>query len=132
MTNSDIGTAPAGQEQALYTAPFLMTAATHEGKLGDETGQRIEANTSKQHHRHHRLIEWFSRVEPAELDLNPRNAPTLRIRAACLAKQGRQSEAAEVARKVLDLEPELTLSRVRARFIWMNNTSKLWSEYLSE
>ena len=76
MTNSDIGTAPAGQEQALYTAPFLMTAATHEGKRGDETSQRIEANTSKQHHRHHRLIEWFSRVEPAELDLNPRNAPT--------------------------------------------------------
>jgi hypothetical protein len=33
---------------------------------------------------------------------------------------------------LLDLEPELTLSRLRARFIWMNNSSKLWSEYLSE
>jgi len=61
------------------------------------------------------------------LDLNPRNTPMLRVLAACLIKQGRQSEAAETVRKVLDAEPQLTLTILRARFMWMN--SKVWDEY---
>jgi tetratricopeptide (TPR) repeat protein len=49
------------------------------------------------------------------LNLNPRNTAALRMLATCLVKEGRQSEAAEVAREVLAFEPQLTLTKVRAR-----------------
>jgi tetratricopeptide (TPR) repeat protein len=49
------------------------------------------------------------------LDLNPRNTVALRMLAACLAKEGRESEAARVAREVLAFEPQLTLTKLRAR-----------------
>jgi tetratricopeptide (TPR) repeat protein len=62
------------------------------------------------------------------LNLNPRQAGLLRTLAACLVKQGRQSEATEVARKVLDADPQLTLTRLRARAIYLMN-SKTWNEF---
>jgi hypothetical protein len=49
--------------------------------------------------------------------------------AVCLVKQGRQSEAAEIVRKVLDAEPQLTLARLRARNIFLN--AEVWNEYLA-
>jgi len=62
------------------------------------------------------------------LNLNPRQAGLLRTLAACLVKQGRQSEAAEVARKVLDADPQLTLTKLGARAIYLMN-SKTWNEF---
>jgi TolB-like protein/DNA-binding winged helix-turn-helix (wHTH) protein/Tfp pilus assembly protein PilF len=62
------------------------------------------------------------------LNLNPRQAGLLRTLAACLVKQGRQSEAAEVARKVLEADPQLTLTRLGARAIYLMN-SKTWNEF---
>jgi tetratricopeptide (TPR) repeat protein len=61
------------------------------------------------------------------LDLNPRDTALLRVLVACLVKQGRQSEAAEVARHVLDAEPQLTLTRLRARSGHMMS-SEIWDE----
>jgi TolB-like protein/tetratricopeptide (TPR) repeat protein len=60
------------------------------------------------------------------LDENPRNAMMLRLLAAVLVKQGRQSEAAQVAREVLIIEPQLTLTKLRARAMFIN------AEFLSE
>jgi tetratricopeptide (TPR) repeat protein len=61
------------------------------------------------------------------LSLNPRDTGMLRTLAVCLVKQGRQSEAAEVARKVLDAEPKLTLTRLRARAMHMMKSH--WNEF---
>jgi tetratricopeptide (TPR) repeat protein len=54
------------------------------------------------------------------LNQNPRNAMMLRMLAASLVKQGRQSEASQVAREVLAVEPQLTLTKLRARFMFVN------------
>jgi TolB-like protein/DNA-binding winged helix-turn-helix (wHTH) protein len=61
------------------------------------------------------------------LDLNPRYTPALRVLTVCFVKQGRRSEAAEVARKVLAIEPQLTLTRLRARVMFIN--AEFWNEY---
>jgi TolB-like protein len=64
------------------------------------------------------------------LDLNPRNVGLLRTLAASLVKQGQKSEAAEVARKILEAEPQLTLTRLRARNMYQLNT-EVWNQYFS-
>jgi TolB-like protein/Flp pilus assembly protein TadD len=61
------------------------------------------------------------------LNQNPRNAVALRALAVCLVKQGRQSEAAQVVREVLAVEPQLTLTKLRARAMYLN--AEFWSEY---
>jgi TolB-like protein len=61
-----------------------------------------------------RLDEAISTCKRA-LDQNPRNTMVLRILAVSLVKQGRQAEAAQVAREVLAIEPQLTLTKLRAR-----------------
>jgi tetratricopeptide (TPR) repeat protein len=49
------------------------------------------------------------------LTQNYRYAPALRILAASLAKLGQTEKAAEAMREMLKLQPQLTLSRLRAR-----------------
>jgi TolB-like protein/cytochrome c-type biogenesis protein CcmH/NrfG len=61
------------------------------------------------------------------LDLNPRHTGILRVLAVCLVKLGRQSEAAQVVREVLDVEPQLTLTKLRARTMYVN--AEFRSEY---
>jgi TolB-like protein/Tfp pilus assembly protein PilF len=61
------------------------------------------------------------------LNLNPRQSGMLRTLAACLVKQGRQSEAAEVVQKVLEAEPQLTLTRLRGRAMMIN--SEVWNDF---
>jgi TolB-like protein/Tfp pilus assembly protein PilF len=61
------------------------------------------------------------------LNLNPRDTGMLRTLAACLVKQGRQSEAAEVARKILEAEPQLTLTKLRVRA--MHLVKSHWNEF---
>ena len=61
------------------------------------------------------------------LNQNPRDTTALRALAVCLVKQGRESEAAQVAREVLAIEPQLTLTKLRARRMYLN--AEFWSEY---
>jgi tetratricopeptide (TPR) repeat protein len=56
-----------------------------------------------------------------------RDTGMLRTLAVCLVKQGQQSEAAAVARKVLDAEPQLTVTSLRARAMHMMKSH--WNEF---
>jgi TolB-like protein/Flp pilus assembly protein TadD len=61
------------------------------------------------------------------LNQNPHSAYAHRFLAASLAKQGRMSEAAEAIRDVLSIEPQLTLAKLRARLMAMEE--KVWLDY---
>jgi TolB-like protein/Tfp pilus assembly protein PilF len=57
---------------------------------------------------------------------NRRYAPALRILAASLAKLGQGDKAAEVMREILTLEPQLTLSKFRARTMFYDES--VWNK----
>ena len=61
------------------------------------------------------------------LGLNSRYTVTLRILAASLAKLGQRAEAADVVRQILTIEPQLTLSKQRARSMFIDEN--VWSKY---
>jgi hypothetical protein len=61
------------------------------------------------------------------LSQNPRFTVALRNLAASLVKLGRTVEAAGVVQKLLDIEPQLTLLRLRGRM--MNLDENLWKDY---
>jgi TolB-like protein len=58
---------------------------------------------------------------------NPRFAIALRFLAASLAGQGEADKAAAVTRDLLDIEPDLTLTKLRARLMFMN--AWCWSRF---
>jgi TolB-like protein len=58
---------------------------------------------------------------------NPRFAVALRILAASLVKQGPLDDAAEVVREVLNIEPQLTLTKLRTRLMFMEEN--VWNDY---
>ena len=58
---------------------------------------------------------------------NPRYAAALRILAASLAKLGQMDQAAELVRQVLQIEPQFTLTRLRARLTFMDEG--VWNAY---
>jgi tetratricopeptide (TPR) repeat protein len=53
---------------------------------------------------------------------NPRYGPGLRFLAAGLAKLGRRDEAAAAVHRLLRIEPQLTLSSLRARVMFMDES----------
>ena len=61
------------------------------------------------------------------LNENPRYAAALRFLASSLAKLGQRDQAAEIARQVLQIEPQFTLTRLRARLTFMDEG--VWSAY---
>ena len=61
------------------------------------------------------------------LNQNPRSAYALRFLAASLAKQGRLDRAAAAMREVLSIEPQLTLAKLRARLMFIEET--VWHDY---
>jgi hypothetical protein len=63
------------------------------------------------------------------LNQNPRSAYALRFLAASLAKQGRLKHAAEAIREVLVIEPQLTLAKLRARLMFIEE--EIWRDYSS-
>jgi TolB-like protein len=65
------------------------------------------------------------------LNQNPRNSLALRMLAVCLVKQGRQTEAAQVAREILAIEPRLTLTKLRALRGFASLDIKLVNEYFA-
>jgi tetratricopeptide (TPR) repeat protein len=58
------------------------------------------------------------------LNQNPRSAYALRFLAASLAKQGRLNEAAEALQGALNIEPQLTLTKLRARLMFIERRFK--------
>jgi tetratricopeptide (TPR) repeat protein len=58
---------------------------------------------------------------------NPRSALALRLRAASLARQGYGDKAAAVMREILEIEPGLTLTKLRARLMFLSDWC--WSRY---
>lgn len=58
---------------------------------------------------------------------NPRFALALRFLAASLAKLGRWDAAAQAIREVLDIEPQLTLNKLRTRAMFMDTNA--WNKY---
>ena len=58
---------------------------------------------------------------------NPRSTRTLRILAASLAKLGERDEASEVMREVLAIEPQLTISKMRARLNYWPES--VWNKF---
>jgi tetratricopeptide (TPR) repeat protein len=61
------------------------------------------------------------------LNQNPRSAYALRFLAASLARKGRLDRAAAAIREVLSIEPRLTLAKLRARLMFIEET--VWLEY---
>jgi predicted Zn-dependent protease len=113
------GIVPGVERQLFYRAERLSPR--------DPRGWFITGGIAMAYLHEGRLDEAISACRRT-LNLNPRQAGLLRTLAACLVKQGRQSEAAEVARKVLDADPQLTLTRLGARAIYLMN-SKTWNEF---
>ncbi len=61
------------------------------------------------------------------LNQNPRSTLALRLLAASLAKQGELKLAAEVMRQMREIEPQLTLTKLRTRL--MHFQEDFWQEY---
>jgi TolB-like protein len=61
------------------------------------------------------------------LNRNPRSAYALRFLAASLAKQGRLDHAADAIREVLSIEPQLTLTKLRLRLMFIE--PEVWQNY---
>jgi tetratricopeptide (TPR) repeat protein len=61
------------------------------------------------------------------LNQNPQSAYALRILAASLAKQGRLNDAAAAIREVLNIEPQFTLTKLRARKMYIQED--IWRDY---
>jgi TolB-like protein len=61
------------------------------------------------------------------LNRNPRSTLALRLLAASLARQGELDRAAEAMREMRSIEPQLTLTRLRARL--MHFEEDFWQEY---
>jgi len=55
---------------------------------------------------------------------NPRYAIGYRVAAASLAQLGRQDEAVELVAKLLDIEPDFTIAKRRARLTYMHDGAK--------
>jgi len=58
---------------------------------------------------------------------NPRYTPGLRFLAAALARLGRREEAAASVQRLLRIEPRLTLSNLRARMMFMDES--VWKKF---
>jgi tetratricopeptide (TPR) repeat protein len=60
---------------------------------------------------------------------NPRFAIALRLLAASFAKTGALDQAAETMKKILEIEPQLTASRLRARLSFMpQSIGRTWKQ----
>jgi tetratricopeptide (TPR) repeat protein len=61
------------------------------------------------------------------LNQNPSSAYVLRFLAVSLAKQGRLDQAAAALQQALEIEPQLTLTKLRARRMFVDD--KVWADY---
>jgi len=92
----------------------------------DPRGWFISTGLSAAHYYEDRFDEAALWAQKALLQ-NPRFAIALRFLAASLARQGEADKAAVVVREMLDIEPELTLTKLRARLMFLSDWC--WSRY---
>jgi TolB-like protein len=86
----------------------------------DPRGWFISTGLAAAHFFEDRLDEAALWAQKALLD-NPRFAVAHRFLAASLARQGQADKAAAVMREILDIEPDLTLTKLRARLMFMSD-----------
>lgn len=75
----------------------------------------------------HGQFDKAAAISEAALLQNPRHAVALRALAASLAKMGQREAAAATLRKLLKIDPNLTISGLRARLMFMNQS--VWQSY---
>jgi TolB-like protein/cytochrome c-type biogenesis protein CcmH/NrfG len=92
----------------------------------DPRGWFITTGMAHAYFKEGRFDEAASAAKKA-LNQNPRFTIALRLLAASLVKQGRLSNAAEVMREVISIEPQLTLTKLRARLMFMDEND--WHIY---
>jgi tetratricopeptide (TPR) repeat protein len=97
------------------------------GPLAGLTGLPTRANASRWLCSHQGQFDEAVSAAKTVLNQNPQSAYALRILAASLAKQGRLNDAAAVIREVLNIEPHLTLSKLRARKMFIKDD--IWRDY---
>ncbi len=68
-------------------------------------------------------VSWAQKA----LAQNPRYVPALLLIAASLAKLGQRDKAAEAVRETLKHEPQLTLSKLRERLMYFDES--VWNKY---
>jgi tetratricopeptide (TPR) repeat protein len=92
----------------------------------DPRGWFMAAGIAFVHFLENRFTEAASWTQKALIQ-NPRFGSPLRVRAAALAKLGQREKAAEVIREVLKIEPQLTLSKLRGRTTFLEESA--WTKY---
>src|SRR5215471_14926170 len=92
----------------------------------DPRGWLISSGVAAAHYWEDRFDEAVSSAQKA-LIRNPRFSMALRTLAASLAKLGKADEAAAVMREILDIEPGLTVAKLRARLMFLGDWC--WSRY---
>jgi TolB-like protein len=92
----------------------------------DPRGWFISAGMAATHFYEGRFDEAVLWAQKA-LNHNPRFAIALRFLAASLARQGEADKAEAVVREILDIEPELTLTKLRARLMFLSDWC--WCRY---
>ncbi|SRR5579871_2521871 len=127
--NSAIASAIAGQIEAVLgnaDAALRLLARAQRLSPRDPRGWYIASGMAHAYFRQRRFGEAVSAAKQAILQ-NPRGAVALRLLAASLVYEGRRSEAAEVVRTVLAIEPDLTLAELRARNMFHDEA--FWREF---
>jgi TolB-like protein/class 3 adenylate cyclase len=89
-------------------------------------GWILNGNMAFAHFVEGRFDEAASYAQKA-LAQNPRHTPLLRWLAASLAKLEQRDKAAEAVRELLKLEPQLTISKLRARTMYYEES--VWNKY---
>lgn len=88
----------------------------------DPRGWFITAGLGLSHYLLDQFDQAVSMAKKAVLQ-NPRSGIALRILAACLAQAGECEEASTTVRKLLEIDPQLTISKWRARTLFYDKTA---------
>ena len=103
----------------------LLSRASHLSPR-DPRGWLITSHLAWAHLREGQPDKTISAAERV-LNQNPGSAYALRFLAAGLAQQGRLDEAAQAIRRALNVEPQLTLTKLRSRLMFLDE--KTWRDY---
>ena len=126
--NSAIASAIAGAIDSTLDPPEGLRMLLRASRLNprDPRGWLMKSHLAWAHLIEGQLDEAISAAQRV-LNQNPRSAYALRFLAAGLAKRGQVNHAAEAIRTVLDVEPGLTLTKLRTRLMFIEENT--WRDY---